>query len=199
MNVTDLYYSLTRPTKVDKFQFTLDSPNKIIGFLGCDKDFIPAVISDNVFTDIVTNNSVYQKCVYISGYKNNIQQLKNTLSGLMQMDNTQRQLFLYPLKINNVLYYRTSCMLLDKDLNILLSICYDFGHDYKLVVSPMIYCDKTVVNKYILQKIIPVFVQEGHEVTIKKAKVDVINNIEEGYLDRLKNMDNAYELIEMGH
>lgn len=199
MNVNDLYYSLTRPTKVDKFQFTLDSPNKIIGFLECDKDFIPAVISDNVFTDIVTNNSVYQKCVYISGYKNNIRQLKNTLSGLMQIDSTLRQLFLYPLKINNVLYYGASCMLLDENFNILLSICYDFSHDYKLVVSPKVYCDKTAINRYILQKVIPVFVQRKHEVTIKEAKVDIINDIEEGYLDRLKNMDNAYELIEMGH
>ncbi len=199
MNVNDLYYHLTSNCRHDNFSFILDSPHKIIGFLECSKDFIPAVIPDNVFTDIITNNTIYQKCVYVTGYKNFLSGYKNALSGLISIETDTTQLILHPFKINDTLYYRAPYMLLDNNFNILLSICYDFNHNHKLVVSPKIYCDKTTVNKYILQKVVPVFVNKYNEVTIKEVKIDVINSIEEDYIDKLKNMDNAYELVKMGN
>ena len=200
MNAHDLYSSLVSMNRFlsSNFSFVLDGKNKLIGFLTCDKDFIPITISDYVFNDIINNNTSYKKCVYASGQTFRGVKSNNALKGLSSIDTSDRQSYLTPIVINNTRYYRAAGMLLDADYNILLCLCYDSNHKIKLVVSSSVYCGKITLYKYIVQKLIPIFAKNGLEITIKNKKIELFDNIELDYFSNLKDMKNEYELVKMG-
>lgn len=170
MNVDDLFYqAFYNDYNLKNFKFVVEDTG-ILGFLLCNREYMPVTLPISIVNDICDNNTEYIKCVYCCSEHPYAR--KTTLSVFTYLfHESTKQLNLAAVKFKDDKYYIGSGLVLDCDKNILLSVCTDSSKNNKLVVSPSIYNKKTTFNKYIISKIIPTFCAKGMEIDIKHKDI----------------------------